>query len=273
MAIAVSTFDFAAILLSIGVLGAASLSDLKTREVSNRFWIIYGPASMALFALRIIASTDMVKTLTDLAVPAGATVVVAFLLFQFGVMGGADSKALMCFGLCLPVSPTFLSPLWSPPFGSFYPFPIAVLVNSFLLSIGSIVFLLARNLTQRVRAGKGFFHGFEAESILRKLLAMLTCYKTTFSILESKPYLFPAEKVDVVDSRPVRHFQVVSSAETDRDKLVSGLQNYKEQGIFSDGVWVTPGLPHLVFITASLIVTLFIGDLLMWAFLKIVRVS
>lgn len=268
-----STLDITALVLSLGVLGAASFSDLKTREVSNKLWIIYGPIALVLFILRIIVSTDMTKTLTDLSIPAGATIVVAFLLFQFGVMGGADSKALMCLGLCLPVSPTFLAPLWSPPFGSFYPFPIAILVNSFLLSLSSIVFLLARNLSQRFRNGKGFFQGFEAESILRKFMVMFTSYKTTFNVLESKPYLFPAEQVDIVDSQPVRHFHIVSSAETDRDKLVSGLQDYKERGLFSNGVWVTPGLPHLVFMTTSLVVTVFIGDLLMWTFLKIMRVS
>ena len=68
----------------------------------------------------------------------------------------ADSKALMCLGLALPVSPSFLAPFWQPPF-VFYPFPIAILVNSFLLSIGSAVFLLARNLFQRASAGRGLF--------------------------------------------------------------------------------------------------------------------
>jgi prepilin signal peptidase PulO-like enzyme (type II secretory pathway) len=188
-------------------------------------------------------------------------------------MGGADSKALMCLGLALPVAPSLIGPLWKSPLASFYPFPIAILVNSFILSVGSILFLLGRNLTQRIRFGKGLFRGFEKESLIRKLLIMITCYKTSFNILESKPYLFPAEQVEVVDTEPVRHFHVISSAETDRDKLVSSLQNYKDRGLFSDGVWVTPGLPHLVFITASLILTVFVADLLMWIFLKTMGVA
>src|SRR6266566_4881317 len=93
------------------------------------------PLSLDL-ALRIIFAPD---ALPILAISAGATILVAFLLFQFSVMGGADSKALMCLGLALPVSPSFLAPFWQPPF-VFYPFPIAILVNSFLLSIGSAVF-------------------------------------------------------------------------------------------------------------------------------------
>ncbi len=260
------SLDLAALLLSLGVLIAASFSDLKTREISNRFWLLYGPVALFLFILRIVFSPD---TAPILLVSAGATIVVAFLLFQFGVMGGADSKALMCFCLAMPVVPAFLTPLWQPPF-TFYPFPIAILVNSFLLSVGSAVFLLLKNLFQRVSAGKGLFQGFERESILRKILVMLTSYKTSFNMLQSKLYLYPAEQVSVVDSKPVRRLHLISSAAAERDKLVSGLENYKEQGLFSDGVWVTPGLPHLVFIAASLIVTLVVGDVMMWLFFKAV---
>jgi archaeal preflagellin peptidase FlaK len=258
--------DLAALLLTVGVLIAASLSDLKTRQVSNKFWLVYGQGAVLLFALRLFFSPD---TIPILLVAGGATIVVAFLLFQFGVMGGADSKALMCLALALPIAPSFLTPFWQPPF-VFYPFPIAILVNSFLLSVGSAVFLLGRNLFQRTAAGKRLFQGFEREPILRKALVLLTSYKTSFSVLESKPYLYPAEEVSVVDSKPVRQFHLVASAAEERDKLVTGLENYKEQGLFSDGVWVTPGLPHLVFITASLLVTLVVGDLMMWLFFRAV---
>src|SRR6266566_1500840 len=213
------SLDLAALLLTVGVFIVASLSDLKTREISNKFWLVYGPGAALVFALRIIFAPD---ALPILAVSAGATILVA------------------------------------------------ILVNSFLLSIGSAVFLLARNLFQRASAGRGLFQGFERESILRKVLVMLTSYKTSFNSLQSKVYLYPAEEVSVVDSKPVRQFHLVASAAEERDKLVSGLESYKEQGMFSDGVWVTPGLPHLVFLTASLLVTLIVGDLMMWLFFRAV---
>src|SRR6266699_4094798 len=260
------SLDLAAVLLTVSIFIAASLSDLKTREISNTLWLVYGTGAAMVFALRIIFAPDV---LPILAVSAGATILVAFLLFQVSVMCGADSKALMCLGLALPVSPSFFAPFWQPHF-VFYPFPIATLVNSFLLSIGSAVFLLARNLVQRASAGRGLFQGFERESILRKVLVMLTSYKTSFNSLQSKVYLYPAEEVSVVDSKPVRQFHLVASAAEERDKLVSGLESYKEQGMFSDGVWVTPGLPHLVFLTASLLVTLVVGDLMMWLFFRVV---
>src|SRR2546425_8717522 len=107
------SLDLAALLLTVGVFIAASLSDLKTREISNKFWLVYGPAAVLVFALRIIFAPD---ALPILAVSAGAAILLAFLLFQFSVMGGADSKALMLLCLALPGSTCFLGPVWAPPF-------------------------------------------------------------------------------------------------------------------------------------------------------------
>lgn len=255
-------------MLSGGALFAASLSDFKTREVSNKVWLVYGPAALLLFITRAVLSPE---TAPILLVSALASIIVAFLLFQFGVMGGADSKALMCLGLALPVPPGVISAFWQPPI-VLYPFPIAIIANSFLLSVTLGLFILGRNLVQGV-AGKNLFSGFEKESLLRKLMIMFTSYKTSFNVLESRTYLIPAEQVEVTDSHPIRHLRVVSSAEEDRNKLVSGLESYKGQGLFSDGVWVTPGLPHLVFVTASLVTVLLAGDLVMWIFFKMVGYS
>ena len=252
--------EWAAVIVSLGALVIASVSDLKTREVSNRIWMAYGPLALLLFITRLVFFPSDTPALL---VSASATIVVAFLLFQFGVMGGADSKALMCLGLALPFPPGVVSSLWQAPF-PLYPYPMAFLANSFLLSIASGVFILLRNLAKGVN-----FQGFETESILRKVLVLFTSYKTSFNVLQSSTNLYPAEQVELVESRPARHFRLYSSAEEDREKLVSSLEPYKANGLFSNGVWVTPGLPHMVFLTASLAVVLLVGDLLMWMFFGI----
>src|SRR5437667_3484392 len=140
-----SSIDLAALIVSLGVLIVASLTDLKTREVSNKFWIIYAPIAAALFMGRIVFAPD---TAAILLISSAATIVVAFLLFQFGAMGGADSKALMCIALALPVAPAFLSPLWQAPL-SFYPFPIVALLNSFILSLSKLFILLWKYILLR----------------------------------------------------------------------------------------------------------------------------
>src|SRR5260370_5161634 len=93
---------------------------METREVSNRTWLVYGPVALGLFAARIVASP---VDLPIFLVSALATIVVSFLLFQFGVVGGADSKAFICIWLPLPVAPRIITALLQPPF-FFHPFPI-----------------------------------------------------------------------------------------------------------------------------------------------------
>ncbi len=210
--------DYASIALTFAVLIAASISDLKTREVSNRTWAVYGPLALVLFGLRIVASPGDIPIFL---VSALATIVVSFLLFQFGVMGGADSKAFMCIGLALPVTPSIVTALWQPPL-FFYPFPIAILVNSFLLSMGLAVIILARNLFRGLST-RGLFRGFERESIVRKMMILFTSYKTSFSRLESEVYLYPAEQVEVSELVRVSRFRLVANAEGYRYGLVAGL--------------------------------------------------
>src|SRR5207245_9916152 len=106
--------------------------------------------------------------------------------------------------------------------------------RQFVPALHSMMFvLLGKNLLSRSPASKGLFQGFEKESILRKALVLLTSYKTSFNVLQSSTYLYPAEQVAVVDSRPVRQLPLVSSVDEARDKLVAGLQGYKDQGLFS----------------------------------------
>src|SRR2546428_8828417 len=94
------SLDLAALLLTVGVFIVASLSDLKTREISNKFWLLYGPAAALVFALRIIFAPD---ALPILAISAGAPVFIDFLFFLFSVVGGGDRKAfvLLVVGLAL----------------------------------------------------------------------------------------------------------------------------------------------------------------------------
>lgn len=259
-----ATVQLTGIVVSLAVLAVASVSDLRTREVSNHYWLFYGPIALALFLAQILTSDNWFIV----GVSGGITIVIAFVMFQVGLVGGADSKALMCLGLAMPALPSFIAPYWQSPF-AFYPFPIVVLVNSFLLSISAGLFIMAKNLFVRARSG-GLFRGFEKESLLRKALVIFTSYKTSFSLLRTRPYLYPAEQVDLVDSKPVRHFRLVSTVEQERNEMVSELEPYTAQGLYSDGVWVTPGLPHLIFILGSLVVSLVLGDLLMWVFTRMV---
>ena len=96
-------FSAAKISLSIGFLLYASWSDYKTREVSNRVWVIYAPIALALSLSELLLFESSQLPLYGLSF--GVTAGIAFLLFYTGGFGGADSKALMCIALALPFAP------------------------------------------------------------------------------------------------------------------------------------------------------------------------
>ena len=88
------------------VLVYASLSDYKTGIVANKIWL-YTPVGFALLLLDLYFNPHVA---VYALVVAGTAALVGFTLFfaAQGKFGGADSKALICIGLSLPLSPHML---------------------------------------------------------------------------------------------------------------------------------------------------------------------
>ena len=70
------------------------------------------------------------------------------------------------------------------------------------------------------------------------------------------------EEVVKDDEGSHRSLKLYSNAETDREPLVSELSQSLNRLGFKGMVWVTPGLPMLLFILIGLIITLVFGDVL-----------
>ena len=134
-----------------------------------------------------------------------------------------------------------------------------VVIIGYLCSASVAVWLGVRNLLTYL-SGHRMFEGLEHESVWRKILASITGYATELSRLHKIFYLYPMEKI-VEDSKGARRtFQLFVSAEVDRDKLLSELDESLCKVGSPTRVWVTPGLPMLVFIFLGLIITLILGD-------------
>jgi preflagellin peptidase FlaK len=56
---------------------------------------------------------------------------------------------------------------------------------------------------------------------------------------------------------------VLGGAEID-DTIIERLKNYRTQGKINEDVWVTPGLPYMLFITAGFFIALFYGNLILY---------
>ena len=251
----------AKIALSLTFLLYASWSDYKTREVSNRVWAIYAPVALALSLTELLFYEPSKLPLFGLSF--GVTAAFAIILFYSGGFGGADSKALMCIALALPFSTETIFP---PIFGvtplSVNLFPLTIFSNSVLFAAASGIYMILRNLIQRVTSGKKLFEGTLAtESIGKKILVMVTGYKVPLSKLKETWHVYPMEDVDDDGENPHKRKLVVVPKDEGRNEIVERLSNAVDTGKISGNVWATPGLPMLIFVTIGLIVALIFGDL------------
>ena len=258
-----TTLIAAKVTLSIAFLLYASWRDYKTREVANRVWAIYAPSALFL-SLAELLIYDLSK-LPFFGLSFGVTAAFAIILFYSGGFGGADSKALMCIALALPFStetlftpivPSGVSPL------SQNIFPLTIFSNSVLFAAASGIYMLLRNVIQRVAAGEKLFEGTLAtESIGKKILVMITGYKVSVAKLKEKWHVYPMEDVDDNGENQLKRKLVVVPRDEGRNEIVERLSKAVDTGKISDHVWATPGLPMLIFVTIGLIIALLFGDL------------
>jgi len=245
--------DFAATACSLFFFFIGSTLDLRTREVPNIVWAIYGPLGLILTITRLfLEPATIVATLLSVAFTIG----VSFAFYYFGLFGGADAKALICLSMTLPIAPMILQP----PMGYVLPFPITVLIVGYFCSGSVIIWLGLKNLMAYFRERSGIFAGLESEPWWKKVLVCLTGHRDSIGNLTTKVHLYPMEKVVEDTERPLRKFDLILNAEVDRDQVVSKfIESLKRVGS-PDEVWVNPGIPLLFFMLIALIIALVVGD-------------
>jgi len=245
------------VFVSLVFLFYASWSDLKTREVSDRVWALFAPAGLALTLTQIFFfEANSNEQLYWFGISAGVTSVLAVGLFYAGAYGGADAKALICLSLTLPFYPTnFINWASDSPI-----FPLSVFSNAVIIAALSVVYVLLRNVVWRQRTGKQFFEGFKEASKGRKFLTLLSGYKIRLDKLEKDEFLYPLEDAQVSETGETKRTLVVFPKDEERGDIVQRIVATAKQEKNIDWVWVTPGLPMLVFITVGLIVALVFGD-------------
>lgn len=259
------------ITLTLVILVYASWSDYKTREVSNRVWVVYAPIALVLTLTQLLFFTQ--SDLPLFALSFGVTAGIALLLFYTGGFGGADSKALMCIALALPFAPiAAFTPLIvdaiSPQ--SQFIFPITIFSNAVLFAAASGIYMILRNIFWHKKTKTAMFPGtLKNESFSKKLLVLVTGYKMSVSKVKEKWHIFPMEDIGDGDNVDLNRKLVIVPKEEGRDKIVERLDNAVESGKIDRYVWATPGLPMLIFVTLGLIVAVFLGDIV-WLLIRLV---
>lgn len=249
-------------LIALLFLMYASLSDYRSREVSDIVWVVMAPLglSLTLIEMSIIGFSQ----LSLYGICFGVTTVFAIIIFYAGGFGGADAKALMCLALTLPFYPAGLpEPLLkdiSPISMNF--FPLSIFNNSVLLAALMAVVILLYNVSWRLKTGNQLFgKTYDNESVGRKIMVLLTGYKTSVEKMKDKWHVYPLEDVQENAEKRLNRTLLLVPKDEGRDSVVRRLDEQVKEGRISDTVWVTPGLPFLIFVTLGLILALFVGDL------------
>lgn len=213
------------ILAAIVMLGLASLIDIKKREINDKLWIIFSCVAVLL----LFASSDFWHDLKT----TGLSLVVspiALILWRFGIFGGADALCLIVLAGLAPMSSLTQSQIS----------PFTTLENASILTVIPLFINLGRNVTSMIR-GNDIFSGIE-ESNLKKILAMFVGYRT-----KNPKHGFCIEQI------------------TDGRRHLDFSPKHAEKTLFCNksDVWVTPGLPYVLYITGGFIIQIVYGDLIL----------
>ena len=251
--------EFLRISLSSSFLVLSSFYDLKAREVPNLIWILFGPLGFALSFLQFLLTKDntfLVFWLFSFLLTTGLSLA----LFYLGFFGGADAKALICLAVALPVYPS----LSDPHLNVLMPlFPLSVFSNAVLGSSLPVFAITSYNFSRLIQTRGRLFEGLEREPLWNKTLAFIIGYKVDLDKLRKGSHHIPLEYFSRgEDGETVRHLRI--SPRLDEETITKDYHlndSYKEMG---GKIWVTPGLPFLVFVTAGFLASLFIGDMITW---------
>jgi preflagellin peptidase FlaK len=218
-----------------------------------------GPIALILTSFQFLAySSQPLQLIISYVLSFTITSVLAIVVFYAGGFGGADAKALMCIALALPSYPSHLLPQ---PIGFVSPlFPITIFTNSVLLGASSVFYALSRNILWKLKNKKRIFEGIENESLGRKIIALISGYKVKISKLD-KGHLFPLEDIEIDEEGNYKRKLLTFPNYEEREEIISRITDNIENEKLGGGVWATPGLPLLIFITVGLIIAITYGDI------------
>ncbi len=210
------------------MLGIATASDIKKREISDVIWVIFGALGVGI----ILLGTDLSQELPKI----GISLIIApfvILVWRIGLFGGADAFALIVLAVLAP-SLTLTGNVVT---------PFTALTNAVLMSIAPMVINIIRN-TILLATKKNIFEGFD-ETAKKKIIAMFVGYRAA-----NPKFSFSIER------------------KVGNQKKLNFALHHAENAVFckKSDTWVTPGVPYMIFITAGFVVQLVYGDFIMSVF-------
>ena len=213
------------ILFALAMLGIATIIDIRSREISDFIWIVFGGISVVLLFFE--------PNIIEAAFGVGFSLIVAplvLILWRFGLFGGADALGLIVLSALAPMA-TLTDSAVS---------PFSIVVNSALLSVSPMIFNFIRNSILVLRK-ENIFQDFD-EPTSKKIFAMFLGYRS-----KNPRYSFSLE------------------TQVGKKKRLNIALHHSDTAEYctTPNTWVTPGLPFMIFILGGFIIQLFFGDVVL----------
>jgi hypothetical protein len=144
-------------------------------------------------------------------------------------------------------------------------YPLTIFSNSALAGAAFALILLVRNVS-RALGGESLFEEYPNESYLRKFVILFSGSKVGFESIRGPPFQYPLE-VPLEEDASKKKLILMPDIEDD-DSAEQVFQSLRESGL--EEVWVSQTLPFLVFIFIGFLCTLLVGDVALWALLRLI---
>lgn len=221
-------------------------SDIKTRRVSNKVWLVM-LAGGIVFVLNDISAYGA-SHLLRLLISAVFIYAFMYIIFQLGVVGGADAKLFIVLSIIFPIYPGLQA------FG--YQFPLnKPLIDFFAFNVFDNTIILAMVMP----------------------IGLAICNIAKIGLpLENPLYIFIGYKAKISEL-PIKHVKMIQNFEEVNgnikfsfkrggveidDNIIRELKRLAEKGLIKDEIWVTPGIPTMIPITIGFFAAVFYGDLI-----------
>jgi len=232
--------DLVKVLIAFAILVKASIHDLRERIIPDSLWVVMIATG---FVLSMVQFVGRPFNLYIASAQFLLIFLISNLMYHLLNFGGADAKALISLAVMFPVYPRIFNlPLLNRGFGMF---AFTVLANSVLVAPFISILLFLKNIGERDGRLIYRFIGVKVDA-------------------DNVPKFY--NLLEYVDERG-RIVRVLRGVEPD-EEMLKRLREAKKKGLV-DKVWATPALPFIVFLTAGFVVSVVLGDLMVWIMARI----
>ncbi len=242
--------DVFRIALSIVMFGYVAYRDVKTREVNDLVWVVFGAVALVVDAFEVYSGA---LDLSLLLVAVGFSALFALAAGYVGFFGGADLLAFVVVGLLNPVAPfaAFEPVLFAPVL-----FPLTVISNSVMIGASGVFLVLLYNLTSQ--RGASLFVGYSGAGGWRRVLLMMTGIRKDVGDVRGPPFEYPLEKVGEDGTVSL----ILRPDLSDDAGAVRTFSRLRSMGRMR--VWVAYSLPFLLVLGVGYVCSILLGDLALY---------